>query len=105
MHRVGRHAHKNVVDLGEDDNCDSRQIADRGVYFSSDGQRRREELLNVRHKKRRLGPSALKDVWAEWVPMPDGDFGEDAPETVVNPSTVLGKRKEYASTVSGTFVV
>ncbi|KAJ7788061.1 hypothetical protein B0H13DRAFT_1936652 [Mycena leptocephala] len=41
----------------------------------------------------------LKDVWAEWVPMPDGDFGEDAPETVVNPSTVLGKRKEYASTV------
>ncbi|KAJ7854120.1 hypothetical protein B0H13DRAFT_1903764 [Mycena leptocephala] len=57
------------------------------------------ELLNVRHKKRKLGPSGLKDVWAEWVPMPNGDFAADAPETVVNIVTILGKCKEYASTV------
>ncbi|KAJ7882725.1 hypothetical protein B0H13DRAFT_1890747 [Mycena leptocephala] len=56
--------------LGKDNDYDSGKIVDRGVYFSSDGQRRTEELLNVRHKKRKLGPSGLKDVWAEWVPMP-----------------------------------
>jgi hypothetical protein len=98
MRRIGRHTHKNIVDLGENEDYDSRHIADRGVYFSSDGQRRTEELLNVRHKKRRLGPSALNDVWAEWIPMAE----EDLPDTISTPATALGKRKEYASTVGAT---
>ncbi|KAJ7919700.1 hypothetical protein B0H13DRAFT_2428738 [Mycena leptocephala] len=102
MSRIGRHAYKNVIDLGEADSYDSNDVADRGIYFSSDGQRRMEELHSVRYKKRRLEPSALKDVWAEWIPVPDNDFGEDAalgpPEVVVDAATVLGKRKEYIST-------
>ncbi|KAJ7926723.1 hypothetical protein B0H13DRAFT_2313220 [Mycena leptocephala] len=103
MSRIGRHAYKNVIDLGEADSYDSNDVADRGIYFSSDGQRRMEELHSVRYKKRRLESSALKDVWAEWIPVPDNDFGEDAalgpPEVVVDAATVLGKRKEYISTV------
>ncbi|KAJ7799003.1 hypothetical protein B0H13DRAFT_2503961 [Mycena leptocephala] len=103
MSRIGRHAYKNVIDLGEADNYDSNDGADRGIYFSSDGQWRTEELCNVRYKKRRLELSALEDMWAEWIPLPDNDFEEDAalcpPEIVVDVATVLEKRKQYVSTV------
>lgn len=107
MSRIGRHTYKNIIDLGEADEYNSNDVADRGIYFSLDGQRRTEELHNVRYKKRRLEPSALKDVWAEWIPVPDNDFTEDTalcpPEIVAHSTTILGKRKEYASTVSGAF--
>ncbi|KAJ7828475.1 hypothetical protein B0H14DRAFT_3466313 [Mycena olivaceomarginata] len=69
----------------------------------SDGQGRRDELLNVAHKKRRLDPATLDDNLAQWIPVPDDNFTEDAaraapPQQTVN-SQILGKRKEYASTV------
>ncbi|KAJ7633682.1 hypothetical protein DFH06DRAFT_1140018 [Mycena polygramma] len=102
MQRLGRHSYKNVVDLDQDDNCAASRVADLGVYFSVDGQTRTEEISNVRHKKRRVGPSDLKDPLAEWIPGRDDDFTEDAarePERiVVNLESVLGKRKQYAST-------
>jgi hypothetical protein len=75
------------------------------VYFSQDGQRRREELLNVSHKKRRLNPSNLSDALGSWIPTPEQEFTEEnalepPPEIVVDLASVLGKRKEYVSTVS-----
>jgi hypothetical protein len=108
MSRIGQYAYKNIIDMGEADSHDPNDVDDRGIYFSTDGQRRIEELHNVWHKKRRLEPSALKDVWAEWIPVPDQHAEEDAaqcpPEIVMDCVTVLGKRKEYASTVSYAFV-
>ncbi|KAJ7629780.1 hypothetical protein DFH06DRAFT_1140974 [Mycena polygramma] len=97
MSRVGRHRYKNVVDLDDDaDDLQETTIADRGVYFSTDGRRRQVELLNVSHKKRRVNPTDLDDSLAEWIPVPDdGLNGEEGAESeVVN----LGKRKEYVST-------
>ncbi|KAJ7669894.1 hypothetical protein DFH06DRAFT_1125303 [Mycena polygramma] len=112
MSRRGRHLFKNVVDLDEADDPVAPQTvaADRGVYFSVDGLRRNEELLNISHKKRRLNPTQLDDALAEWVPVPDDDFSEEGarlrPEVPTVPTvdsqatvTVLGKRKEYISTV------
>ncbi|KAK7043451.1 CxC2 domain-containing protein, partial [Favolaschia claudopus] len=73
------------------------RIADRGIYLSYDGERRKEELLNVSHKKRRLDPSSLEDQLAHWIPVPDDNFDEEearAPQSDSN----LGKRKTYLST-------
>ncbi|KAJ7642650.1 hypothetical protein DFH06DRAFT_1137198 [Mycena polygramma] len=101
MARGGRQPYKNVVDLDQDDDGPI-QIADRGIYFSTDARRITEELVNVRHKKRRVGPSDLTDSLAEWIPGCDEGFTEaaarEAPEIVVDLATVLGKRKTYAST-------
>ncbi|KAJ6465540.1 hypothetical protein C8R47DRAFT_1235772 [Mycena vitilis] len=97
----GRHAYKNVIDLDQEDDA-AIHIGDRGVYFSTDARRVTEELLNVRHKKRRVGPSDLNDPLAVWIPGSDEGFTEaaarEAPEIVVDLATVLGKRKQYAST-------
>jgi hypothetical protein len=109
MRRVGRHRYKDVIDFDEDDESfvDATLAADRGIYFSSDGLRRNTELLNVTHKKRRLNPTELQDELADWIPVPDKDFTEDGarnpprPDTSGGTSTILGKRKEYISTVSG----
>ncbi|KAJ6513594.1 hypothetical protein C8R47DRAFT_1286276 [Mycena vitilis] len=102
MQRAGRHSCKNVVDLDQDDDYAATRVADVGIYFSIDGQTRSEEVSNIRHKKRRVGPSDLKDPLAEWIPGRDDDFTEDAAreteEIVVDLGTVLGKRKQYAST-------
>ncbi|KAJ6447425.1 hypothetical protein C8R47DRAFT_1181554 [Mycena vitilis] len=108
MSRRGRHLFKAVVDLDEGDDPVEPQAlaADRGVYFSADGLRRNEELLNISHKKRRLNPTELDDALAEWVPVPDDDFSEEGARhrpdsSTVNPGetvTILGKRKEYIST-------
>ena len=83
-------------DLGEDD---FTLIGDRGIYLSTDGERRREELLNTVHKKRRLDPSALNDNLAVWIPVPDTDFTEDSIPAILDGQQVLGKRKQYTSTV------
>lgn len=99
--RPGRPAYKNLVDLGEDDAYDAQRVADCGIYFSSDGLRMTEEVRNVRHKKRRVEPSDLNDALAEWVPVREEGFSEDAvAEGAADPATVLGKRKVYTSTVS-----
>ncbi|KAK7019612.1 CxC2 domain-containing protein, partial [Favolaschia claudopus] len=71
---------------------------DRGIYLSSDGQRRQEELLNLSHKKRRIEPSNLEDSLAQWIPIPDDNFDEEEARAPLAVPTVLGKRKEYTST-------
>ncbi|KAJ7123795.1 hypothetical protein C8R43DRAFT_1135846 [Mycena crocata] len=79
-------------------------VADRGIYFSADGRRRKEELLNVAHKKQRLQPTEMTDSLGRWIPVPDGadfvaaaeELGDEAPRE--DEVTVLGKRKQYAST-------
>ncbi|KAJ7173282.1 hypothetical protein C8R46DRAFT_1031642 [Mycena filopes] len=105
MNRRGRHAYKNVIDLGQDDPQDANVVVDRGIYFSKDGQSMREEASHGRRKKRRLGPSGLNDSFAQWVPGAEENFDED---TARNPApaemdpqaaSILGKRKKYASTV------
>ncbi|KAJ7801671.1 hypothetical protein B0H14DRAFT_3489329 [Mycena olivaceomarginata] len=103
MIRRGRLRYRNVIDIDEElSGDDSILTGDRGIYISSDGQGRRDELLNVAHKKRRLDPATLDDNLAQWIPVPDDNFTEDAaraapPQQTVN-SQILGKRKEYAST-------
>ncbi|KAJ7450436.1 hypothetical protein FB451DRAFT_1566624 [Mycena latifolia] len=105
MSRVGRLPTKYDVDI--DDGADDIApdfVADRGFYFSADGTRRREEVLNVAHKKRCLEPTELNDQLGEWVPVPDDTFTQDGAREALLPSgesvgpTVLGKRKEYVST-------
>ncbi|KAJ7675296.1 hypothetical protein B0H17DRAFT_1207804 [Mycena rosella] len=79
--------------------------ADRGVYFSADGRRRQEELLNIRHKKRRVQPSELADSYGEWIPVPrdEEEEGEDIEwrDSEENPMNAVGsttlKRKGHAS--------
>ncbi|KAJ7876671.1 hypothetical protein B0H14DRAFT_2501281 [Mycena olivaceomarginata] len=101
---------KNSVDLDYDDAAaakESRLVSDRGIYFSADGLRMAEELIHTRHKKRRLGPGGLNDSLASWIPAPEDDFSEDAahirtvtPGNPLDPPIVLGKRKQYASTIN-----
>jgi hypothetical protein len=105
MSRRGRLRSKNVVDFEEGDD-DLTLTADRGIYFSSDGQRREEELLNLSHKKRRLIPASLEDQLVQWIPVPEDNFTEEearaplAPSTLQETAQLLGKRKEYVSTAS-----
>ncbi|KAJ7176163.1 hypothetical protein C8R43DRAFT_1084657 [Mycena crocata] len=81
-------------------------VADRGIYFSSDGRRRKEELLNVAHKKQRLQPTDMQDSLGRWIPVPDGadfaaaaaELGDEDSRPREDETTVLGRRKEYAST-------
>jgi hypothetical protein len=75
---------------------DEDVVADRGVYVAADGLTRRDELFNVAHKKRRIGPAELQDPFATWVPVPDDADGEVEPHEA---PPALGKRKQYASTV------
>ncbi|KAK7012748.1 CxC2 domain-containing protein [Favolaschia claudopus] len=95
----------NLSDIEEDTNVgDLAVTADKGVYVSSDGHRREEELLNISHKKRRLNPSKLNDRLAEWIPVPEDNFAQDeaegrGPEEEFQEENVSqhGKRKEYTS--------
>lgn len=108
---MGRAPHKNQVDLDyeEPSSTNSLLVSDRGIYFSADGRRRTEEVIHSRQKKRRLLPDALNDSLAGWVPVPEQNFTEDEariPTATLGdpqePSIVLGKRKQYASTVCRT---
>lgn len=101
--------------VGGDEPEDRPYSADVGVYFSATLERRQEELLNISHKKRRLEPTELNDVLAEWTPAavevdwdPDDHGANDDPENgapaadaPVVGASVLGKRKVYESSVSG----
>jgi hypothetical protein len=104
MHPRGRRPYRDVVDFDQEEGGIDLMTADRGIYISTDGKHRREELLNVAHKKRRLAPSQLEDCLAEWIPVPDDGFDEDhvraAPtQPLERMDTILGKRKEYENTV------
>jgi hypothetical protein len=93
------------IDIAVDDaHLDAPDVvADHGIYFSADGRRREEELLNISHKKRRVKPSDLADSFAEWIPVRVEDFEnnqESEAQEVSIDVTVLGKRKKYASSVS-----
>jgi hypothetical protein len=104
---MGRAPHKNQIDLDYDEPStnDSLLVSDRGIYFSADGRRRTEEVVHNRQKRRRLLPDALNDSLACWIPVPDHDFTEGAANISAatldpeEPPVVLGKRKQYASTV------
>ena len=111
MSRLGRLPYKNLPDFSTGDGTDEEvRTADHAVFFSSDGLRRQEELLNVAHKKRRVKPSELQDSYGQWIPVNDDGFeqeeltgGAGAEEEVEGeeegePPT-LGKRKQYMSTV------
>ncbi|KAJ6557475.1 hypothetical protein B0H19DRAFT_1261099 [Mycena capillaripes] len=103
--RAGRRPYRDVVDYDQEEGgAEFMLSADRGVYFSRDGQRRQQELLNVSHKKRRLEPSELEDSLAQWILLPDDGFTEEgAREPLPSNSeetSLLGKRKEYNSTTN-----
>ncbi|KAJ7083274.1 hypothetical protein C8R43DRAFT_1142719 [Mycena crocata] len=80
-------------DLGDFDHAESQGVqftftADRGIYLAPDGLSRREELFNV------------------WIPGRNDDFDEEAAgfpvaveEVPDAPDTILGKCKDYASSV------
>ncbi|KAJ7457546.1 hypothetical protein B0H11DRAFT_1738205 [Mycena galericulata] len=98
MSHPGRPRRKDVVDIDQGDPAggDSEFAADCAIYFSSDGRRRQEELLNIGHKKRRVQPTELDDTFAQWIPVPDDGIG--AEDAVPESATAPGKRKEYVST-------
>ncbi|KAJ7509953.1 hypothetical protein B0H11DRAFT_2215787 [Mycena galericulata] len=97
-----RHSAKSLednVDFGDDFYEEHTVTGDLRVYFSSDGLRRNEELLNISHKKRRMQPSDLEDSYGRWIPVPEGSedlSGPDNPMDAVDAGPSR-KRKEYAS--------
>jgi hypothetical protein len=97
----GRPRARDLLDLdAEEPGADEQLVADRGIYVAADGLSRQEELLNVGMKKKRVLPSELQDPLGEWLPVPE--YGDDeGNEATSSEPAALGKRKEYASTVSG----
>ncbi|KAJ7840769.1 hypothetical protein B0H13DRAFT_2366052 [Mycena leptocephala] len=89
------------VDIGFGNKNLSRLVADEGVYISTDGNRRADELLNMTHKKRRLNPKHLHDRFAQWIPVDDtNDFESDLADqisAVPDNLTSSAKRKAYTS--------
>ncbi|KAF7342705.1 CxC2 domain-containing protein [Mycena sanguinolenta] len=88
--------------VGADAAEETTLVADSGIYFSQDGRRRNEELLNVAHKKQKLTPTRLDDALAVWIPVPVDEedlAGNDIDNTPPSDDagTVLGKRKTYES--------
>jgi hypothetical protein len=106
MNRGGRpraDAVPSDYDAGFADEDEATLIADPGVYFSADGRRRQDVLLNVSHKKRRLQPTGLDDPLAALIPVPedqvDTSFAEEEEPDISDP--VLGdKCKHYEGSVS-----
>jgi hypothetical protein len=94
------------TEVGGDPLEDTTLVADRGVYFSSDGLRRHEELLNMAHKKCCVQPAALSDSYDEWIPVPEEGYNDDENrDSAEHPINVVDsqpgtKRKVYASSVS-----
>jgi hypothetical protein len=89
-------------DAGFADDADTSVTADRGVYFSADGRRRHEELLNVAHKKRRLKPQNLNDPLGAWIPVPEDQVDTTAENDDSETTDPVGgnKRKRYEGSVS-----
>ncbi|KAJ7474592.1 hypothetical protein B0H11DRAFT_2235964 [Mycena galericulata] len=104
MNPGGRPGIRGGVDIDTEDasSGNSGLAADRGIYFSDDGRRRQEELLNVAHKKRRVQPSELADSFALWIPVEGEGFDSEVITEPAEPENdavgVLGKRKQYAGT-------
>ncbi|KAJ7145450.1 hypothetical protein C8R43DRAFT_953502 [Mycena crocata] len=91
-------------DLGEFDHAESEGCqftftADRGIYLAPDGLSRGEELFNVVHKKRRLNPNTLSDHLAQWIDEEAARFPAAVAEATDTPDAILGKCKDYASSV------
>jgi hypothetical protein len=90
-------------DFGFSEDLTSQVVADCAVYISTDGNRRAEHLLNVTHKKCRIGPKHLQDAFAQWIPVDDmAGFEEDDADLVSSVPTALtssAKRKYYTSSV------
>ncbi|KAJ7887149.1 hypothetical protein B0H13DRAFT_2342514 [Mycena leptocephala] len=83
-------------DAGFTDEDETTVTADRGVYFSADGRRKQEILLNVSHKRRRLHPTGLDDRLATWIPVPEDTVDTSLADDSDIPDPVLGdKRKRY----------
>ncbi|KAJ7105451.1 hypothetical protein C8R43DRAFT_1140778 [Mycena crocata] len=91
------------VVFGESSSAHTTVTADRGFYYSADGQRRQEELLNVTHKKQCLDPKNIGgDSWARWIPVPHAERTDDLdsesnPLNAVDSEGGSRKRKDYAS--------
>ncbi|KAJ7229596.1 hypothetical protein C8J57DRAFT_1251782 [Mycena rebaudengoi] len=47
------------------------------MYISSDGRHHVDALINIEHKKRRIRPNILDDIFASWIPVAD-DGVDDA---------------------------
>ncbi|KAJ7178679.1 hypothetical protein C8R43DRAFT_1118051 [Mycena crocata] len=78
---------------GRDENI---LTADRGVYFSEDGRRRHEVLLNVSQRRCKLTPKRLKDGLAGWLPLQDEGGNDEVGDADDAPPPVGGeKRKRY----------
>ncbi|KAJ7708492.1 hypothetical protein B0H14DRAFT_2646627 [Mycena olivaceomarginata] len=105
----GVHGTRSQVSSGADFLEDITLTADVGVYFSATLGKRREELLNVSHKKRKLQLQELDDTLAEWKlvnpDVHDWDHTPDAAADLASESsapatpTVLGKHKTYESSM------
>ncbi|KAJ7154378.1 hypothetical protein C8R43DRAFT_1126455 [Mycena crocata] len=82
------------VDVGFGGEDEIIVTGDRGVYFSDDGRRREEVLLNIAHKKQKLDPKLLEDRFAKWIPVSefDAENQEDVPDVPAGQ-----KRKYYES--------
>lgn len=89
------------LDSGIGNPSDTTLSADRGVYFSADGLTRRDELLNIIHKKRRLDPTKLNDRLTTWIPVPEDSFDarEDFSPGDEAQAEMGNKRKRYESSV------
>ncbi|KAJ6474617.1 hypothetical protein C8R47DRAFT_1221017 [Mycena vitilis] len=98
---LGRYRSQRMVDVDVGYGENTGVVADRGVYISTDGNRRAAELLNVAHKKRRLNPENLHDAFAQWIPVQDDhDFEPDIADeisAVPDNLTSSAKRKAYTS--------
>ncbi|KAJ7025068.1 hypothetical protein C8F04DRAFT_1212966 [Mycena alexandri] len=102
MNRGGRpraNADNTGYDVSFQADADTTIAADRGVYFSTDGRRQREELMNITHKKRRLEPTQLDDRLATWIPVPEDNVdmtgGEGGNDAEVADVVAGEKRKHY----------
>ncbi|KAJ6451562.1 hypothetical protein C8R45DRAFT_1057108 [Mycena sanguinolenta] len=86
--------------------ADSTLVTDHGIYFSQDGMHRKEELLNIAHKKQKLVPTELDDALAVWTPVSldeeqvTGNDNISTLDATDSGDTVPGKRKTYESSCS-----
>ncbi|KAJ7188428.1 hypothetical protein C8R46DRAFT_1205581 [Mycena filopes] len=97
MSRPGRPRKEGPLVFSSRD-ANKEDTADRGIYYSADGQRRQAELLDVPHKKRRLAPTRLDDRLASWIPVQENDDSHTFSDEFVHDAAELGqKRKFYLS--------
>ncbi|KAJ7076953.1 hypothetical protein C8R43DRAFT_966146 [Mycena crocata] len=100
MERYGS-THFIDVSVGlDDENKEMSTITgDRAIFISDDGSRRKEEMQNITHKKRRvkLRPTGLDDSLASWTPVDILEPNEEDEEIIDTLSGRPGKRKTRSS--------